>query len=184
MELNHSVFEQFPVLTTARLTLRDIRLSDAGQIFAMRASGRVNQFFARPDMEEPGQAAALVERVRTAYEQRQAIAFAGALRNSETIIGTCGFNNIDFPNLRAEIGGELDVQFWGKHLAQEAVEAIVRFGFEVFGLHSIEAKVSPDNRGAIFLLEQLGFRKEGHLKDRIWYNNEFRDLAIYTAIRS
>lgn len=181
MELNLAVFDQYPILTTPRLTLREILPQDAEQIFAMRASGRVNQFIARPEMDTPEQAAALVERIRNAYENRQAIAFAGLLRDSDTIIGTCGFNNIDFPNLRAEIGGELDVHFWGKHIAQEAVAAIVRFGFETFGLHTIEAKVSPENRGAIFLLEKLGFRKEGHLKDRIYYNEKFLDLTIYTA---
>jgi ribosomal-protein-alanine N-acetyltransferase len=183
MELNQSIFEQFPVLTTERLTLRDIRLSDAEQIFAMRASGRVNRFIPRANMEETEQAASLVERVRQAYENMQAIGWAGVLRDSETIIGTCGFNSIDFLNLRAEIGGELDVQFWGKHIAQEAVETIIRFGFETLGLHTIEAKVSPDNRGAIFLMEQLGFQKEGHFKDRIYYNGNFLDMAVYTAIR-
>lgn len=182
MELNTSVFNQHPVLTTSRLTLREIRLLDAEQIFAMRASGRVNRFIARPEMQEPEQAAALIERVSEAYRNKQGIAWAGQLRNSGKIIGTCGFNAIDWPNLRAEIGGELNVHFWGKHIAREAVEAIVQFGFGTFGLHSIEAKVEPGNRGAVYLLEQLGFRKEAHFRNRIYYDGAFRDLAVYTLI--
>lgn len=183
MEFNHSVFEQFPVLTTSRLTLREIQLQDAEQIFAMRSNGRVNQFIARPDMQEQEHAIVLVERTRNAYDTKQAIGWAGLLRGSDTIIGTCGFNSIDIPNLRAEIGGELDVHYWGKHIAFEAVETIVAFGFTTLGLHSIEAKVSPDNKGAIFVLEQLGFRKEAHYKDRIRFNGHFLDMAVYTAIR-
>lgn len=183
MELNAAVFDQQPIISTSRLTLRGITPQDSEQIFAMRASGRVNQFIARPNMQEPERAAALVDRVNEAYRNKQAIAWAGLLRGSGTIIGTCGFNTVDWPNLRAEIGGELDVQYWGKNIAFEAVEAIVRFGFETFGLHSIEARVDPGNRGAIYLLEQIGFRKEGHLKDRVYYNDAFRDMAIYTAFK-
>ena len=180
-QLNTDVFDNFPVLKTERLTLRDIRTEDAREILAMRANGNVNRFIARPPMEEITQAEALVGRVQQAWKDRQSIAWAGLLRDSGTIIGTCGLTNIDLPNLHAEIGGELNVQFWGKHLALEAVKAIVDFGFGTFGLHTIEAKVSPDNRGAIFLLEQLGFEKEAHFRDRVYYNGSFSDLAVYTA---
>lgn len=184
MQLNTSVFEQFPVLTTSRLLLREIRLQDAEQIFEMRANGRVNQFIARTEMQEAQEAEKLVERVRNAFEQQQGIGWAGILRDSNSIIGTCGFNSIDVYNLRAEIGGELSVNYWGKNIALEAVDAIVQFGFETLGLHSIEAKVSPDNRGAIYLLEQIGFVKEAHFKDRIYFEKSFSDLAVYSILRS
>ena len=183
MQLNTSVFEEFPLLTTSRLLLREIQLQDAKQIFAMRANGRVNQFIARTAMQEPQEAESLVERVKNAFEQQQGIGWAGILRDSNEIIGTCGFNSIDYYNLRAEIGGELSVNYWGKNIALEAVGAIVQFGFETLGLHSIEAKVAPDNRGAIYLLEQIGFVKEAHFKDRIYFGETFHDLAIYSMLR-
>lgn len=184
MQVNTSVFDQFPVLHTSRLTLRDIRLTDAEQIFSMRSSKRVNQFIARPDMQETEQAEQLVQRTRTAFENKLSIGWAGVLRDSSEIIGTCGFNQIDLPNLQAEIGGELDVRFWGKHIAFEAVEAIVRFGFDVMNLHRIEARIDPNNRGAVYLLEQLGFEREAYFKDRIFHQGAFRDMAVYTAFSS
>ncbi len=179
-EFNHSVFEHFPKLKTPRLTLRDIRLGDAEQIFAMRASGRVNQFIARPNMQQQDDAAKLVERTVNAYQQKMAIGWAGILRDNKEIIGTCGFNSIDIPNLHAEIGGELDVNYWGKNIALEAVTAIIHFGLNNMNLHTIEAKVSPLNRGAIFLLEHLGFKKEAHYKERIYFHGSFLDMAVYT----
>jgi ribosomal-protein-alanine N-acetyltransferase len=182
-QLNETVFHTFPVLKTERLTLREIRLSDAEQIFHMRSSGRVNQFIARNPMKETETAVNLVQRTTDAYHTKQAIGWAGILRNSNEIIGTCGFNSIDYSNLRAEIGGELSAAYWGKHIAFEAVQAIVEFGFQEFGLHSIEAKVSPNNRGAIYLLESLGFEKEAHFKERIYFNGDFLDMAVYTAFQ-
>jgi ribosomal-protein-alanine N-acetyltransferase len=183
MQLNTACFENFPVLHTGRLTLREIRPEDAAAIFKMRASGRVNKFISRNNMADPESALQLAERTIDAWKNKQAIGWAGILRGDGAIIGTCGFNSIDYNNLRAEIGGELDVEFWGKHIAVEAVQEIVRFGFEGMNLHSIEAKVSPENRGAITLMEFLGFRKEAHYKDRIYFNGKFSDMAVYSLLR-
>ncbi|MCF8239199.1 MAG: GNAT family N-acetyltransferase [Saprospiraceae bacterium] len=179
---DHPAFNSFPVLHTSRLTLRDIQLSDAEEIFGMRANNRVNQFIARPTMEEVTSAANLVEKTRQAYADKKAIGWAGILRDQQKIIGTCGFSNIDWENHRAEIGGEMTTAYWGKQLALEAVAAIVQFGLHSLHLHSIEARVQPGNRGAIALLEHLGFQKEAHLRDRILFVDDYLDMAIYTVL--
>lgn len=183
MQLNESVFEKFPMLETRRLLLRDIRMEDSGEIYGMRSSGRVNQFIARPGMPTEEDAQQLIARTRAAYENKMAIGWAGVLKEKKFMIGTCGFNQIDWPNLRAEIGGEMAVEQWGKGIAIEAVSAIVGFGLYHFGLHSIEAKVSPGNRGAIYLLESLGFAKEAHFRERIFFQGSFGDMAVYTLIK-
>ena len=174
------MFDEFPVLTTERLTLRNIEIFDAEEIFQMRSNGRVNQFIARETMRELDDSVRLIKKTRAAYRKKQGIGWAGILRDNNNIIGTCGFNHFDFPNLRAEIGGELSTDYWGKKIALEAVQAIVTFGFRRMKLRTIEAKVFPKNRGAIYLLKFLGFEKEAHFKDRIYFNGLFSDLAVYT----
>ena len=182
MELNERIFENFPILKTRRMTLRRITLDDAHHIFRMRSNGRMSQWIARSPMENAADAETLAARVVEAFDSKQGIGWAGHLRDRPDMIGTCGFNMIDRYNLRAEIGGELDVNFWGKGLAEEAVRAIVNFGFETFGLHSIEAKVDPTNRGAIHLMEHIGFVKEAYFRDRIFFNGTFHDMAVYSIL--
>jgi ribosomal-protein-alanine N-acetyltransferase len=182
-QLNTSVFDSFPILKTTRLTLREIRISDAPRIFAMRASDRINQFIARPDMQQEEAAFSLAERTIHAFHNKQSIAWAGILREHNEIIGTCGFNSIDAANLHAEIGGEMSTEYWGKNIALEAVRAILHFGFHTLNLHSIEAKVSPENRSAIYILEQLGFTREALFKDRIYYNGKFLAMVVYALIQ-
>lgn len=184
MAIPQDIFETFPVLKNNRLTLRDIRPEDAEAIFRMRSDGRVNRFIARPAMERLEDALALAEQTRQAYENRQAIGWAGILRENGAIIGTCGYNSIDFDNHRAEIGGELSTDYWGKHIAAEAVTLIVRFGLERMNLHSIEAKVSPENRGAVFLLEKLGFIQEARFRDRIFFEGKYSDMAVYSLLKN
>lgn len=180
---NHEVFSSFPIIKTDRLTLREIRPEDAKRIFDMRSNGRVNTFITRQNMQHQEDAKALAERTINAYNNKQAIGWAGILRDNQEIIGTCGFNMIDTYNLRAEIGGEMATEYWGKNIAIEAVQAIIQFGLNTMNLHSIEAKVSPQNRSAIYLMEKLGFVKEAHFKDRILFNNSYYDMAVYTLIK-
>ena len=148
----------------------------------MRSNQRVNEFIARPQMQRIEDAEKLVQKTLDAYANKLAIGWAGEIKNQTTIIGTCGFNNIDIANLRAEIGGEMATEYWGKKLALEAVEAIIDFGVNHLNLHSIEAKVMPGNKSAVYVLEQLGFVKEAHFKDRILFSGKFMDMAVYTLI--
>jgi ribosomal-protein-alanine N-acetyltransferase len=181
-EIPAAIFEEFPLLRTPRLLLRPITLADAAEIYALRSNDRVSAFIARPPMPDPTEAERLVERVQQAYAQRQAISWAGELRDGGTLIGACGYNSIDHPNRHAEIGGELGTAYWGKGIAQEAFLAILQFGLGPMHLHTIEAKVSPANRSAIHLLEQYGFQKEAHFQDRIYHQGKYSDMAVYTLL--
>lgn len=183
-EVDKKVFAHFPTIQTERLELRKIQLEDAVEIMKMRQSKRVNQFIARDSMTNLDSAKELVKKTSDAFDSKAGIGWAGVLRNRSEIIGTCGFNRIDYLNNRAEIGGELSVDYWGKNIAMEAVQAIVTFGFENMNLHAIEAFVSPENRGAIYLLESLGFEKEAHFKERIYFNGVYLDMAVYTLLQS
>lgn len=173
-------FLEFPILKTNRLILRAIELSDAQAIFEMRANKRVNAFIARPQMETLEAAKSLVEVTQKKVAEKEALAWAGMLRDNNKIIGTCGFNQFDFPNKHAEIGGEMSTEYWGKGIAQEAFETIIKFGQNELDLQTIEAKVSPNNRSAIALLNAYGFVKEAHFKNRIFFEGQFLDMAVYT----
>lgn len=177
--INTEVFKSFPELQTSRLFLREIKAEDAESIFQMRSNERINQFIARPTMMDSKSAYELVEKCKKAFEDKQGIAWAGTLKKSGVFIGSCGFNRIDHTNQRAEIGGELMVEKWGQYFAFEAVVAILNFGIRKLNLHSVEAKVDVNNRSAIFLMESIGFKKEAHFREAMYFNDEYKDLAVY-----
>lgn len=175
-----SAFRVFPVLETRRITMRKIKASDAETIFKMRSNSRMNQFVLREDMTAISDAGALVNKVTEAYRNKTGIGWAGVSKDNDQLIGTCGFNRIDNENNRAEIGGEMAVDFWGKHLALEALDAILDYGFTKMKLHSVEARVNPENKSAVYIVEQLGFEREAYFRDRVYFNDEYHDLAVYT----
>jgi RimJ/RimL family protein N-acetyltransferase len=177
-----SGFRVFPVIETRRIMLRKIKPSDAEAIFKMRTNGRMNQFILREDMDQAADAGALVNKVSESYINKTAIGWAGVYKENNHLIGTCGFNAIDHENNRSEIVGEMMVDYWGKHLALEALDAMLDYGFTKLQLHSVEAKVLPENKSAIHLLKHLGFEREAYFRDRVFYNQEYHDLAVYSLL--
>jgi ribosomal-protein-alanine N-acetyltransferase len=47
-----------------------------------------------------------------------------------------------------------------KGIVSEAVKEVVKYGFEVMKLHSIEAVLDPENYGSAKVLEKNGFVKK------------------------
>ncbi len=47
--------------------------------------------------------------------------------------------------------------YWGKGLATEAAQAMLRYGFEVFHLPRIYATVDPGNTASVTIIKKLGF---------------------------
>jgi ribosomal-protein-alanine N-acetyltransferase len=175
-------FSHFSEIETERLQLRAVQDIDVMAIWNMRKNNRVNEFIGREPMASMESAEELVRKCHLLFKNKQGIAWAGVRKTTNEVIGTCGFNSIDFSNRHAEIGGEMSTDYWGKKLAYEAVSAIISFGFNELKLHTVEAKVMGNNRSALYLLNLLGFVKEAHFKDRLYFGGNYHDLLVCTLI--
>ena len=66
----------------------------------------------------------------------------------------------------------------------EAVEAMIKFGFEDYGLNRIVAKVIKGNVGSIKVLQKLGFVQEGILRENLYKNGQFHDVMLFSVLKS
>ena len=66
---------------------------------------------------------------------------------------------------------------------QEAMEAVLLYGFQKMKLDSVEANVNPFNAASIKLLEKNGFVREGYFRGNYYYNGKFLDSAIYALLQ-
>jgi ribosomal-protein-alanine N-acetyltransferase len=66
----------------------------------------------------------------------------------------------------------------------EAMTAVINYGFDDLKLHSIEANVNPGNASSIRLLERSGFIREAYHRENYYYNGHFLDSAIYSLVNS
>lgn len=172
----------FPVLTTARLVLRDPRASDADQVFAMRSDPRVMLHTTRPLARTLADAQALIDRIAAGRAAGEAVQWAMALKGEDVLIGLIGLWRMEKEHEKAELGYMLAHEQWGRGLMSEAIAAVVDFGFRALGFHRIEAVTGPDNLGSIRALEKNGFVREGHFKENIRSNGIFLDSVHFAKL--
>lgn len=105
-----------------------------------------------------------------------------AQKSDGRLIGTCGFHKWSKRSFHAEVGYDLHPDFWGQGYMTEVLRTVIDHGFEQMDLHRIEALVSIDNIRSIQLLQKLGFKQEGILRDYFALNSTFYDHAIFSLL--
>lgn len=73
-------------------------------------------------------------------------------------------------------------EYQGKGIITEAIKEVVRYGFKVMKLHSIEAIIDTKNLDSEKVLQKNGFVKEAHLKENEYYEGRFLDTVIYSIL--
>jgi ribosomal-protein-alanine N-acetyltransferase len=105
-------------------------------------------------------------------------------RNSEKLIGRCGFHNWNKDHQRAEIGYVMeDEDYKQKGLMSEAVTTIIDFGFNSLQLNRIEALVGPSNEASIRILEKNGFQLEGVLREHFRRDDIWEDSRLCALLK-
>lgn len=79
------------------------------------------------------------------------------LRDSGEFAGCCGLRPRELEKKIYELGFHLCADAWGRGLATEAAEAVVRFAFEELSAASLFAGHNPKNSSSRRVLEKLGF---------------------------
>lgn len=175
-------FNPFPLLNTERLVLRPIVIEDAQELFFLRSDKEVMKFLDRPIMQYNEEALQLIQKITTDITNNEGITWGIALKTGSSLIGTIGFWRIIKEHHRAEIGYMLHPAQQGKGIMQEAITAVIDYGFAGMKLHSIEANVNPGNTNSIRLLERNQFTREAYYRENYYFGGKFLDSAIYSLL--
>jgi ribosomal-protein-alanine N-acetyltransferase len=180
LEINCS---PFPTITTARLVLAQVQKADASALLSLRSDEKVMQYIDKERTRTIEEAAAFIKRITDDANNNEGITWRISLKEDpSTLIGTIGFWRIIKQHYRAEIGYMLHPVHWGKGLMQEALNAVIDFGFNSMQLHSIEAHINPGNAASAGILEKMGFVREAYFKEDFYFRGKFLDSAIYSLL--
>lgn len=175
-------FSPFPVLNTDRLILRETKMTDVEQVFYLRSEPRLQTYVDRDPTASLDEAREFVQTIIDDVSNNVGIQWAIALKGQDdTMIGSIALWRIDRRNYRAELGYVLHPEHQGKGLMQEAIKAVIDYGFQK-GLHSLEANINPGNLASQRVLERAGFVKEAHFRENFFYNGRFVDSVIYSLL--
>lgn len=170
---------RLPRLWGERIVLRPLALRDAPQLFAVFSDPEAMRYWSTLPMRDPAEARTLIREVREEQAAGTLFEWGVARRADNRVIGTCALFHVDWSNGRAEIGFALARACWGQGLMREALVTLIDFAFDRLALRRLEADVDPRNQASVTLLERLGFRREGLLRERWNVGDEFQDAAFF-----
>lgn len=98
------------------------------------------------------------------------------LKNSHKMIGNVYMGKRDFEAL--EIGYVFNRNYWGHGYAAESCRALIQQAFSN-GIHRIYAECDPDNTRSWKLLEALGFQREAHFRQNVYFWRDETEKAIW-----
>ena len=172
------------ILTTARLKLRWLDARDAPALFAVFSDPEVMRYWSSPAWTDMAQAEAAIEQSLEACRAGASLRFGVELAATGEVIGTVTLYAFYAMNRRCEIGYALARAHWGRGYVAEALSAALDYGFRTLDLNRVEADIDPRNAASGRVLERLGFRKEGYMRERWIVNGEVCDSIYYGLLRS
>lgn len=150
-------FNPFPVLTTKRLVLRMLLPADASDLAKLRSDEQVNRYLSRSNITNLIEAEAFINNITKLLNKNAGAYWVMCFKTDPTLIGTICFWNFDLKRETADIGYELMPAYQGKGLMQEAITAVIKYGFNEMRLDAIVAVTHPDNSKSSKILIKNGF---------------------------
>jgi len=99
------------------------------------------------------------------------------------LIGDCAIKLAKSDPRIATVGMTISDLEQRKGYAKEALLGILKFLFEEKKLHRVEEICDAENMASIRLLESLGFRREGHFIENIFFNGKWGSEFQYAMLR-
>ncbi|MEH7177576.1 GNAT family N-acetyltransferase [Neobacillus vireti] len=175
--------KRFPIIETERLILREVTVADAKNMLTYLSDDTVMKHMGLVPFQTDDEVLDEISWYQSIYREGTGIRWGITLKDSNEVIGSCGFLNMLSKHHRADVGYELSKEYWGKGIANEALAAVVKYGFQHYQLERIQALIEPDNFPSQKLVERLGFRKEGLLRHYEFTCGKFDDLIMYSFLK-
>ena len=80
---------------------------------------------------------------------------------------------------QGEIGYALGIEFRGQGYATEAAGGAIDYAFSTLELHRIQAETSSDNPSSYEVMERLGMRREGQMREAESREDAWVDKLVY-----
>lgn len=176
--------KKFQEILTERLSLRRFQSDDAEAVYAYRYSPELREFLSWPPSRD--ELHSMIVRLRS----KEFCSTAGwdhlviARRSDNQILGDCAVCIGENDSRIAELGIALVPEFQSQGYASETFNALFNFLFSNRGVHRAFTHVNPRNVASIALMERLGMRKEGQMKQGRWFRDEWVDDVIYGILAS
>jgi len=173
-----------PTLKTARLILRPWNTADADVLQLLAGRREIaDTMISVPHPFTKHHAETWIAGHAQAYARGNALHFAITLASTGSLVGAIELRDINTEHSHAELSVWVGVEWWGQGFATEAARAVLGHGFEQCNLNRIVAFHMVRNPASGCVLERIGMRREGLLRQGVRKWNQFEDVVVMAALR-
>lgn len=116
------------------------------------------------------------------YQNNQS--FIYAIWYQQQIVGTIGYNQLDWTNRKVDIGYWLAAQYQGKGIMTRSCRALIGYAFDDLKLNKVEIRCATMNTHSCAIPQRLGFIQEGTMRQAEWLYDHYVDLKLYGLLAS
>jgi RimJ/RimL family protein N-acetyltransferase len=170
-------------LETERLILREFQETDFEAVHEYGSDPEVVRYLEwGPNTEHDTRNYLQSQIAQQDQQARRVYGLALVLKTSGGLIGACGIHIARPEHKEAFIGYVLNKNYWNQGYITEAARRVVQFGFENLGLHRIYATCDPANVASARVMEKVGMKREGQLREHKLAKGRWRDSLLYAIL--
>lgn len=119
------------------------------------------------------------------FNDEKKIYLSICLKENDRLIGYASINEIDYRNRSAQWGSIIiDKSEQGKGLSLEVGQLLLKLVFEELGLNRFYSHISENHVGSLKMVERLGFKQEGILRENVYKLNRFHNSIAISILKS
>jgi [ribosomal protein S5]-alanine N-acetyltransferase len=170
-----------PVLTSAHITLRELRLEDAPTLFSMLTTEEVARFISPPPTTVEGFARFIEWTVRE-REAGNYACFGVVPAGMSTAVGLFQLRALEEGFRLGEWGFALSSGYWGTGTFAQSAKLVLDFAFDTIGIERLEARASVANGRGNGALRKIGAVQEGVLRRSFLRNGSYHDQVLWSLL--
>ena len=177
------IFSNIPTLKTERLILRKITVKDVDDVYEYSSDPDTSKYLLWSPHPDRYYTIEYVTYLKTRYRSGDFFDWGIIDRETNKMIGTCGFTRFEYNHNSAEVGFVLNKKYHGKGIATEAAREVLKFGFENLALNRIECKYIVGNNASRRVMDKLSMTFEGIVREGMLVKGTYRDIGVCSLLR-
>jgi len=171
-----------PTLAGEKVTLREVRESDAPALLAMLTTDEVAEFVSPLPRTVDG----FVGFIAEAHHDRtrgNSFCYGVVPHGYEDAMGLFQVRQLEPGFGSAEWGFAIGSPFWGSGVFLDGARTVIDFSFGVVGVHRLEARSIASNGRGNAALRKVGATQEGILRRSFQRNGLFFDQILWSILK-
>jgi [ribosomal protein S5]-alanine N-acetyltransferase len=170
-----------PTLRTDRLLLRPFAESDEEAIWALQSDANVARYWDSPPWRERERAGRFLAMCK--QMEAEGTGARLAVEHEGRFVGWCCLVGINPDYRSARLGYCFQEITWGRGFATEAAGALLQWAFATLDLNRVQSETDTRNGASARVLEKLGFKREGTLREDCIVDGVVSDTWVYGLLQ-